>query len=69
MTEFSKTFPVFYKWPDLTDVQVALTSTVLVDLDLEVLNVKVGVKVGVKKAITLLLHQTHIKVLKDALAC
>ena len=28
MTEFSKTFPVFYKWPDLTDVQVALTSTV-----------------------------------------
>jgi hypothetical protein len=29
VTEFSKTFPVFYKWPDLTDVQVALTSTVL----------------------------------------
>jgi hypothetical protein len=28
VTEFSKTFPVFYKWPDLTDVQVALTSTV-----------------------------------------
>ena len=28
VTEFSKTFPVFYKWPDLTDVQVVLTSTV-----------------------------------------
>jgi hypothetical protein len=28
VTEFSKTFPVFYKWPDLTDLQVALTSTV-----------------------------------------
>ena len=25
VTEFSKTFPVFYKWPDLTDVQVMLT--------------------------------------------
>ena len=24
VTEFSKTFPVFYKWPDLTDVQVVL---------------------------------------------
>ena len=30
MTEFSKTFPVFYKWPDLTDVQVMLTGTVVV---------------------------------------
>ena len=29
MTEFSKTFPVFYKWPDLTDVQVMLTGTVV----------------------------------------
>jgi hypothetical protein len=28
VTEFSKTFLVFYKWPDLTDVQVVLTSTV-----------------------------------------
>ena len=28
MTEFSKTFLVFYKWPDLTDVQGILTSTV-----------------------------------------
>ena len=28
VTEFSKTFPVFYKWPDLTDVQVMLTGTV-----------------------------------------
>ena len=30
MTEFSKTFLVFYKWPDLTDVQGVdlLTSTV-----------------------------------------
>ena len=27
MTEFSKTFPVFYKWPDLTDVQVMFTGT------------------------------------------
>jgi hypothetical protein len=26
VTEFSKTFPVFYKWPDLTDVQVVLTT-------------------------------------------
>jgi hypothetical protein len=25
VTEFSKTFLVFYKWPDLTDVQVVLT--------------------------------------------
>ena len=32
---------------------------------IEVLNVKVGVK----KAIILLLHHTDIKVLKDALAC
>jgi hypothetical protein len=24
VTEFSKTFLVFYKWPDLTDVQVML---------------------------------------------
>jgi hypothetical protein len=37
VTEFSKTFPVFYKGPDPTDVQVALTSTVCI----EVLNVKV----------------------------
>jgi hypothetical protein len=29
VTEFSKTFPVFYKWPDLTDVQVMLTGTVV----------------------------------------
>jgi hypothetical protein len=29
VTEFSKTFLVFYKWPDLTDVQGILTSTVL----------------------------------------
>ena len=28
VTEFSKTFLVFYKWPDLTDVQVMLTGTV-----------------------------------------
>jgi hypothetical protein len=28
VTEFSKTFPVFYKWPDLTDVQGIVTSTV-----------------------------------------
>ena len=28
VTEFSKTFPVFYKWPDLTDVQVVLSGTV-----------------------------------------
>jgi hypothetical protein len=28
VTEFSKTFPVFFKWPDLTDVQVMLTGTV-----------------------------------------
>ena len=28
VTEFSKTFPVFYKWPDLTDVQVMLRGTV-----------------------------------------
>jgi hypothetical protein len=28
VTEFSKTFQVFYKWPDLTDVQVVLTGTV-----------------------------------------
>ena len=28
VTEFSKTFLVFYKWPDLTDVQGILTSTV-----------------------------------------
>ena len=27
MTEFSKTFLVFYKWPDLTDVQVVLTTS------------------------------------------
>jgi hypothetical protein len=27
VTEFSKTFLVLYKWPDLTDVQVVLTST------------------------------------------
>ena len=32
VTEFSKTFPVFYKWPDLTDVQGIVTSTVAVDL-------------------------------------
>jgi hypothetical protein len=25
VTEFSKTFQVFYKWPDLTAVQVVLT--------------------------------------------
>ena len=30
VTEFSKTFLVFYKWPDLTDVQGILTSTVYV---------------------------------------
>jgi hypothetical protein len=29
VTEFSKTFLVFYKWPDLTDVQVVLTTRVL----------------------------------------
>jgi len=28
VTEFSKTFLVFYKWPDLTDVQVVLHGTV-----------------------------------------
>jgi hypothetical protein len=28
VTEFSKTFLVFYKWPDLTDVQVMLRGTV-----------------------------------------
>jgi len=28
VTEFSKTFPVFYKWPDLTDIQVVLPGTV-----------------------------------------
>ena len=28
VTEFSKTFLVFYKWPDLTDVQGILCSTV-----------------------------------------
>jgi hypothetical protein len=28
VTEFSKTFPVFYKWPDPTDVQVVLPGTV-----------------------------------------
>tara|TARA_B110000211_G_scaffold21742_1_gene22499 strand:+ start:464 stop:706 length:243 start_codon:yes stop_codon:yes gene_type:complete len=28
VTEFSKTFPVFYKWPDLTDIQVVLHGTV-----------------------------------------
>ena len=28
VTEFSKIFLVFYKWPDLTDVQGILTSTV-----------------------------------------
>jgi hypothetical protein len=28
VTEFSKTFLVFYKWPDLTDVQVVLPGTV-----------------------------------------
>ena len=28
MTEFSKTSPVFYKWPDLSDVQGIVTSTV-----------------------------------------
>ena len=28
VTEFSKTFLVFYKWPDLTDVQGIVTSTV-----------------------------------------
>jgi hypothetical protein len=28
MTEFSKTFLVFYKWPNLTDVQVMLRGTV-----------------------------------------
>ena len=28
VTEFSKTFPVFYKWPDLTNVQVMLRGTV-----------------------------------------
>jgi hypothetical protein len=28
VTEFSKTFLVFYQWPDLTDVQGILTSTV-----------------------------------------
>jgi hypothetical protein len=26
VTEFSKIFPGFYKWPDLTDVQVVLTA-------------------------------------------
>ena len=30
VTEFSKTFLVFYKWPDLTDVQVVLSGTVTV---------------------------------------
>ena len=34
VTEFSKTFLVFYKWPDLTDVQVVLPGTVLVSLRL-----------------------------------
>jgi hypothetical protein len=29
---FRKLFPVFYKWPDLTDVQVMLTSTVPVTI-------------------------------------
>ena len=38
MTEFSKTFPVFYTWPDLTDVQVVLTGTVPVTL----IYVKIG---------------------------
>ena len=28
VTEFSRTFLVFYKWPDMTDVQGILTSTV-----------------------------------------
>jgi hypothetical protein len=28
VTEFSKIFLVFYKWPDPTDVQVALRGTV-----------------------------------------
>jgi hypothetical protein len=28
VTEFSKTCLVFYKWPDLTDVQVVITNTV-----------------------------------------
>jgi hypothetical protein len=28
VTEFSKTFLVFYKWPDLTDVQGLVRSTV-----------------------------------------
>jgi hypothetical protein len=28
VTEFSKTFPVFYKWPDLTNIQVVLPGTV-----------------------------------------
>ena len=28
VTEFSKTFPVFYKWPDLTDVQGIMHSIV-----------------------------------------
>jgi hypothetical protein len=27
VTEFSKTFLVFYKWPDLTDVQGVVTSS------------------------------------------
>ena len=30
VTEFSKTFLVFYKWPDLTDVQGLVRSTVRV---------------------------------------
>jgi hypothetical protein len=32
VTEFSKTFPVFYKWPDLTNIQVVLPGTVRVVL-------------------------------------
>ena len=46
VTEFSKTFPVFYKWPDLTDVQVALTSTVALT---EFASSSLPVKVHLKK--------------------
>jgi hypothetical protein len=43
VTDFSKTFLVFYKWPDLTDVQVVLRSTVLNLVDLLTIHRKLTV--------------------------